>query len=119
MSGWGRGPTIGMIAGRGSSKPGSGEASAGRSWGDTGCAHARVGDADGAHGRAGRLSHVAENEDGATGRLTDPRSYCIQTTLQAIAHGGSIDQSFIFTGYNADRFASAPFSSNGVIPTVK
>lgn len=83
MSGWGRVPTIGMIAGRGSSKPGSSEASAGRSRGYTGSAHARVGDADGAHGRAGRLSHVAENEDGATGRLTDPHSYCIQTTLQA------------------------------------
>ena len=66
-----------------------------------------------------RFSNWAENEEGTTGRLADPRSYCIQKTLQSIAHGGSVDQNLMFAGHNAYRFASDPFYSNGFIPTVK
>jgi hypothetical protein len=35
-----------------------------------------------------RFSSWADNEKNSTGRLADPRSFCIQKTLQDIAHGG-------------------------------
>jgi nitronate monooxygenase len=66
-----------------------------------------------------RFSNWAENESGTTGRAADPRSFCIQKTLQSIAHGGDIDENLMFAGHNAFRFASDPFYSNGFVPTVK
>src|SRR3546814_9591908 len=38
------------------------------------------------------FSSWADNEGNSTGRLADPRSFCIQKTLQDIAHGGDVDQ---------------------------
>jgi NAD(P)H-dependent flavin oxidoreductase YrpB (nitropropane dioxygenase family) len=66
-----------------------------------------------------RFSNWAENEDGTTGRMADPRSYCIQKTLQAIAHGGDIDGNLMFAGHNAYRFATDPYYAGGFIPSVK
>jgi nitronate monooxygenase len=66
-----------------------------------------------------RFSNWAENEEGTTGKAADPRSYCIQKTLQSIAHGGDIEDNLMFAGHNAYRFASDPFYSNGFIPTVR
>jgi nitronate monooxygenase len=66
-----------------------------------------------------RFSNWAEGESGTTGKLADPRSYCIQKTLQSIAHNGSIDTNLMFAGHNAYKFASDPFYSNGFIPTVR
>lgn len=66
-----------------------------------------------------RFSNWAENEIGSTGKLADPRSYCIQKTLQDVAHGGDTDNNLMFSGHNGYRFASDPFYSNGFIPTVK
>jgi hypothetical protein len=66
-----------------------------------------------------RFSNWAENEAGTTGRAADPRSFCIQKTLQSIAHGGDIDGNLMFAGHNAFRFASDPFYSNGFVPTVR
>jgi NAD(P)H-dependent flavin oxidoreductase YrpB (nitropropane dioxygenase family) len=65
-----------------------------------------------------RFSGWAENETGSTGKLADPRSYCIQKTLQSIAHDGDVDGNLMFAGHNAYRFATDPFYSNGFIPTV-
>ncbi len=65
-----------------------------------------------------RFSNWAENEVGSTGKLADPRSYCIQKTLQSIAHDGNTDDNLMFSGHNAYKFASDPFYSNGFIPTV-
>ncbi|MFO1152392.1 MAG: nitronate monooxygenase [Rhodospirillales bacterium] len=65
-----------------------------------------------------RFSNWAENEAGTTGRASDPRSFCIQKTLQSIAHGGDIGSNLMFAGHNAYRFASDPFYSNGFVPTV-
>ncbi|TVR95417.1 MAG: nitronate monooxygenase [Rhodospirillales bacterium] len=65
-----------------------------------------------------RFSNWAENELGTTGRLADPRSFCIQKTLQDIAHGGATEHNLMFAGHNAYRFASDPFYSNGFVPTV-
>lgn len=66
-----------------------------------------------------RFSNWAETDVGTTGRLADPRSFCIQKTLQSIAHGGDIDNNLMFAGHNAYRFASDPFYSNGFVPTVR
>ena len=65
------------------------------------------------------FSSWADNEKNSTGRLADPRSFCIQKTLQDIAHGGPVDHNLMFAGHSAFRFKSDPFYSNGFIPTVK
>ncbi len=65
------------------------------------------------------FSNWAQNEDGTTGRKADPRSYCIQKTLQAISHSDDVEHQLMFAGHNAFRFASDPFYANGFIPTVR
>ncbi|AQS84963.1 MAG: nitronate monooxygenase [Acetobacter aceti] len=61
----------------------------------------------------------------SNGRRADPRSFCIQKTLQTISHAEGPDQAEIadnnlmFGGTNAWRFATDPFYSNGFVPTVK
>ena len=66
-----------------------------------------------------RFSNWASNEATTTGKKADPRSYCIQKTLQNIAHGGDIDDNLMFAGHGAYRFAQDPFYSNRFIPTVR
>jgi NAD(P)H-dependent flavin oxidoreductase YrpB (nitropropane dioxygenase family) len=66
-----------------------------------------------------RFSNWAQNEAGTTGKKADPRSYCIQKTLQTISHSDQIDNQLMFAGHNAFRFADDPFYANGFIPTVK
>ncbi|MFD1611044.1 NAD(P)H-dependent flavin oxidoreductase [Sphingomonas tabacisoli] len=65
------------------------------------------------------FSSWADNETNSTGRLADPRSFCIQKTLQDIAHGAPVDQNLMFAGHNAYNFKRDPFYSNGFVPTVK
>ncbi len=65
------------------------------------------------------FSNWAANERGTTGRKADPRSFCIQKTLQDIAHGGDPDRNLMFAGHIAYRFAEDPFYANGFIPTVR
>ncbi len=65
------------------------------------------------------FSSWAENEKNSTGRLADPRSFCIQKTLQDIAHGGPVENNLMFAGHAAFRFKTDPFYSNGFVPTVK
>jgi len=66
-----------------------------------------------------RFSNWAENEEGSTGKMADPRSYCIQKTLQDIAHDGNVDTNLMFAGHNAYRFSSDPFYRGGFIPSVR
>lgn len=66
-----------------------------------------------------QFSNWAQNEAGTTGRRPDPRSYCIQKTLQDIVHGELVDEQLMFAGHNAYKFKDDPFYSNGFIPTVK
>jgi NAD(P)H-dependent flavin oxidoreductase YrpB (nitropropane dioxygenase family) len=67
-----------------------------------------------------RFSNWSQHEpDYSTGKKADPRSFCIQKTLQDIAHDGALDQNLMFAGHNAYRFGSDPFYSNGFIPTAK
>jgi NAD(P)H-dependent flavin oxidoreductase YrpB (nitropropane dioxygenase family) len=65
------------------------------------------------------FSSWADNEKNTTGRLADPRSFCIQKTLQDIAHGGPVEENLMFAGHAAFRFKKDPFYSNGFVPTVK
>ncbi|NBC36092.1 nitronate monooxygenase [Novosphingobium sp. FSY-8] len=72
----------------------------------------------------GCLSHCGfsswkDHDDWTTGRLADPRSFCIQKSLQNIAHGEDIDQNLMFAGHAAYRFKQDPFYSNNFTPTVK
>jgi nitronate monooxygenase len=59
----------------------------------------------------------------STGKKADPRSFCIQKTLQAIGHRSgaaeAVEHNLMFSGSNGFRFGSDPFYSNGFIPTVK
>jgi NAD(P)H-dependent flavin oxidoreductase YrpB (nitropropane dioxygenase family) len=64
------------------------------------------------------FSNWAQSEEGSTGKKADPRSFCIQKTLQDISHGSDVDTQLMFAGHNAYRFAEDPFYSNGFIPTV-
>ena len=71
-----------------------------------------------------RFSNWSQEEpDFSTGKKADPRSFCIQKTLQDIAHThndpDSVDHNLMFSGHNGYRFATDPFYSNGFIPTVK
>ncbi len=66
-----------------------------------------------------RFSNWKDHDDYTTGKKADPRSFCIQKTLQDIVRGGSIDNNLMFSGHNAYKFATDPFYSNGFVPTVK
>jgi NAD(P)H-dependent flavin oxidoreductase YrpB (nitropropane dioxygenase family) len=65
------------------------------------------------------FSNWSQNAEGTTGRMPDPRSFCIQKTLQNIAHGKDPDGELMFAGHNAYRFGDDPFYANGFVPTVK
>lgn len=66
-----------------------------------------------------RFSNWSQHGEFTTGRLPDPRSFCIQKTLQDISHGGSIEDNLMFAGANVFRFAQDPFYANGFVPTVR
>jgi len=65
------------------------------------------------------FSNWSQNEEGTTGRKPDPRSFCIQKTLQNISHDGDVENQLMFAGHNAYRFANDPYYANGFIPSVK
>jgi nitronate monooxygenase len=66
-----------------------------------------------------QFSNWAQTEQGTTGKKADPRSFCIQKTLQQICHSDDIETELMFAGHNAFNFASDPFYANGYIPTVR
>ena len=53
-----------------------------------------------------------------TGKKADPRSFCIQKTLQDIRFSDDIENQLMFSGHSAYRFATDEFYSNGNIPTI-
>ncbi len=65
------------------------------------------------------FSNWAQGDTGTNGKKADPRSFCIQKTLQNIVHEGEINSELMFAGHNAYRFGSDPFYANGFIPTVR
>ncbi len=66
-----------------------------------------------------KFSNWAANERGTTGHKADPRSFCIQKTLQEIGHGADPDANLMFAGHAAYRFAEDPFYADGFIPTTR
>ena len=66
-----------------------------------------------------RFSNWSEGEAGTTGKRADPRSFCIQKTLQDIAHGGPLEDNLMFSGHNAYKFGSDPFYKDGFVPSVQ
>src|SRR3954471_25076269 len=71
-----------------------------------------------------RFSNWSQHEPSYdNGKKADPRSFCIQKTLQQVRREDQtpeeIEHQLMFSGHNAYRFASDPFYSNGFIPTVK
>jgi len=66
-----------------------------------------------------QFSNWAQNEEGTTGKKADPRSFCIQKTLQTISHSDDVEFQLMFAGHNAYRFARDPFYANGFVPSVR
>ena len=66
-----------------------------------------------------KFSNWADNEKHTTGKKVDPRSFCIQKTLQDIIHDKGTENQLMFAGHNAWRFSKDPFYSNGFVPSVK
>ena len=68
------------------------------------------------------FSSWAQGEKGTTGRIPDPRTFCIQKTLKNVAHGGDVDHELMFAGHHAHLFASDPLFAgalSGNFPTVR
>ncbi len=68
-----------------------------------------------------KFSNWKQDGDHATGKLPDPRSFCIQKTLMDVAHGRGepLDNQLMFAGHGVYRFGQDPFYANGFVPTVK
>jgi nitronate monooxygenase len=66
-----------------------------------------------------RFSNWKDHDDYTTGKKADPRSFCIQKTLQDIIHGKPVENQLMFSGHNAYKFGTDPFYKNGHVPTVK
>lgn len=66
-----------------------------------------------------KFSNWMDHNTYTTGKLPDPRSFCIQETLQTIVRQGNIDDELMFSGHNAFRFATDPLYKDNYIPTVK
>ncbi|MBQ4874841.1 MAG: nitronate monooxygenase [Rickettsiaceae bacterium H1] len=66
-----------------------------------------------------KFSNWKDHDDYTTGKKVDPRSFCIQKTLQEILQGNNIENQLMFSGHNAYKFAHDPFYDNGFIPTVR
>ncbi len=66
-----------------------------------------------------RFSNWKDHDDFTTGKKADPRSFCIQKSLQNIVHKGDVDNELMFSGHNAYKFAEDPFYADGKVPSVK
>ena len=65
-----------------------------------------------------KFSNWMDHDSYTTGKKADPRSFCIQKTLQDIAHTDGIDDNLMFAGHNAYKFTSDPFYKDGFVPSV-
>jgi hypothetical protein len=68
-----------------------------------------------------RFSNWSDKEEShfSNGKKADPRSFCIQKTLQEVRFGKDIENQLMFAGHSAYRFADDPFYANGFIPTIQ
>lgn len=67
-----------------------------------------------------RFSNWSDKEEmnHTTSRRADPRSFCIQKTLQDVRKGIDIENQLMFSGHSAYRFATDPYYANGFVPTI-
>jgi len=65
------------------------------------------------------FSNWSQGEGGTTGRMADPRSFCIQKSLQNVAHEGDVENFLMFAGHNCYRFGEDAFYADGFTPTVR
>ncbi len=63
--------------------------------------------------------YSSEEHNYTTGKKPDPRSFCIQKTLQNIIVDGNVDNELMFAGHNAFKFAADPYYADGFIPTTQ
>ena len=66
-----------------------------------------------------KFSNWTDKDEHNTGVKPDPRSFCIQKTLQNIIHTGDVENELMFSGHNAFRFGTDIFYKNNFIPTVQ
>lgn len=66
-----------------------------------------------------RFSNWKDHDDYTTGKKADPRSFCIQKTLQDIIGGNDVEHELMFSGHNAYKFGEDPFYANGNVPSVE
>jgi len=59
------------------------------------------------------------NQKGVDYFTPDPRSFCIQRSLQNVAQGKDLSENLMFVGSNAWRFSWDPFYQDEKIPTVQ
>jgi len=55
----------------------------------------------------------------STGETADPRSFCIQKTLQNVIQNKDIENQLMFAGSSAFKFANDPLFNKGTYPTIK
>lgn len=68
-----------------------------------------------------RFSNWSDKEEMnyTTSRKADPRSFCIQKTLQDVRKGIDIENQLMFSGHSAYRFATDSFYKDGFVPTIQ
>jgi nitronate monooxygenase len=66
-----------------------------------------------------KFSNWKDHENFTIGALPDPRSFCIQKTLQNAINTENIENELMFSGHNGFKFASDPYYANGFIPTIE
>lgn len=65
-----------------------------------------------------KFSNWKDHDDFTTGKKADPRSFCIQKTLQDVIHGAPVDNQLMFSGHNAFKFQEDEWYANGYVPTI-
>lgn len=66
-----------------------------------------------------KFSNWKDHGDHTTHKKVDPRSFCIQKTLQNVLQKDDAENELAFSGHNAYKFSQDTFYSNGFIPTVQ
>lgn len=66
-----------------------------------------------------KFSNWKDHDNHNTGSIPDPRSFCIQKTLQNIINLDDPDNELMFSGHNGFRFNLDPYYKDGFIPTIE
>lgn len=66
-----------------------------------------------------KFSNWKDHDNHTIGAIPDPRSFCIQKTLQNAVSSANIDNELMFSGQNGFRFKKDPYYQNGFIPTIE